>query len=106
MKITICLKLSEKNYSPTAPKAQILLGYGDDQSFETPRIKNYSVTAPSDHILLGNDDYQSFETPRKNNHSVTAPSTHIFLDDDDAQSFERRRLLQIEHLLPLGSEGQ
>ena len=46
----------------------------DAQSFETSIKNNYSVTAPRDQIFLGYEDAQSFEAPRIKNHSVTAPS--------------------------------
>ena len=86
-------------YSVTAPGALILLGYDDDQSFETPRINNHSVTSPSANILLGDDDDQSFEIPQ-NNHSVTVPSAHILLVSDSLQFQHNNRTHRPGQKLP------
>ena len=52
------LKITENNYSVTAPGYQIFLCYDDAQSFETSIINNHSVTAPNTMSVLG-DNYEN-----------------------------------------------
>ena len=54
----------------------------DAKSFETPR-KKLQCHCNKGPYLLGYDNDQSFETTKINNHSVTSPSAQILLGDDD-----------------------
>ena len=85
------LKLPKKETNVTAPGADILLGFGDARSSETPIINNQGVISPSSMILLGDYSAQYFETPQKFNHVVTAPSDQILLGSDPLKCQHKNR---------------